>query len=391
MLLPKDDIRAPARRFDAIRNLDAAGGLYGPMMRTRVLALVVTICAAGVAMTPQPVAAREVQKAIWFSPPTNGVSEFPTYSELGVKIVELGLNWSEIAPTRPSDPTNPNDPAYRWPADADSVSQQTQMFGMQELLMVSQTPEWANGGQDPRYPPTATADYTDFLVAASRRYPAVRLWLIWSEACSHNQFLPITPQAFGKPVTPQARVQPQAYATLLDASYTTLKQLDPRNVVIGGSTWAACDIRPIDWAHYLKLPGGGRPRMDLWANNPYIVINPKQVPKAWKVSDIYGLPRLQAAIDHYFGRKPRIGLFLSEFMVPTRPDREFPIYTSERGQAKYTRDAFQISRKLGTVTALGWLHLYDRPPPPGQTEGSTGGLLRQDGTKKPAFYVFRRE
>jgi hypothetical protein len=323
--------------------------------------------------------------------PTNGVSEFPTYRQLGVKIVETSLNWADIAQTRPSEPTNPNDPAYSWPADVDSASQQAQIYGMKQLIEVSKSPAWASGNQDSRFPPTAVSDYTDFLIAASRRYPAVRLWLIWSEACSHYRFMPITPQPFGKPVTPEGRVQPQAYATLLDASYATLKQLDPTNVVIGGSTWSACDIRPIDWAHYLKLSDGSRPRMDLWANNPYIVVNPTKLPKSWKVSDIYGLPRLQAAIDHYFGKKPRIGLFLSEFTMPTGPDAEFPIYTSERGQAKYLRDAFRISRRLGTVAALGWLELYDAPPPQGATLGSIGGLLRQDGTKKPAFDVFRRE
>ena len=359
-------------------------------MRTGVISLLVVVSAAAL-VAAQPAAAREVQKAIWARGPTNGVSEFPTYRQLGVKIVESQLNWSTIARTRPSDPTNPDDPAYRWPADVDSASQQAQLFGMKQLLEVSETPGWATGGQDARYPPTATSDYTDFIVAASRRYPAVRLWLIWSEACSHFRFLPITPQPFGKPVMPAARVQPQAYATLLDASYATLKQLDPKNVVIGGGTWAACDFRPIDWAHYLKLPDGRRPRMDLWSNNPYVVIAPKQVPTAWKVSDIYGLPRLQAAIDHYFGKKPRIGLFVSEFTMPTRPDAEFPIYTSERGQAKYTKQLFDISRKLGTVAAIGWLELYDLPPVQGETEGHNGGLLHQDGTKKPAFSVFRRE
>jgi hypothetical protein len=362
-----------------------------PMMRTRILALAVAVCAAALAAAPAPVAARQLQKAIWNRGPTNGVSEFPTYQQLGVKIVETSLNWAQIAPTRPTNPTDPNDPAYHWPADVDAASQQTQIYGMQQLLEVSKTPPWANGGQDPNYPPTAASDYTDFVVAASRRYPAVRLWLIWSEACSHYRFLPITPQPLGAPVSADARVQPQAYATLLDASYATLKGLNPGNTVIGGSTWAACDIRPIDWAHYLKLPDGRRPRMDLWSNNPFIIYNPKKIKRSWKISDIYGLPRLQAAIDHYFGTKPRIGLFLSEFTVPTADDVSLALHTSERGQAKYLRDAFQISRKLGTVAALGWLELYDLPPGPGERLGSPGGLIRQDGVKKPAFSVFRRE
>jgi hypothetical protein len=40
---------------------------------------------------------------------------------------------------------------------------------------------------------------------------------------------------------------------------------------------------------------------------------------------------------------------------------------------------------------LGWLYLQDSPVPAGGTEGRFGGLLRPDGTRKPAFDVFRRE
>src|SRR3954467_162012 len=206
---------------------------------------------------------------------------------------------------------------------------------MKQLIEVSKTPSWASGNSDPRYLPTDPADYTNFLIAASRRYPSVRYWMIWSEACSQNRLQPITPQDFGTPVTADARSQPRAYAALLDASYATLKGITPDNVVIGGNSWAVCGIRPIDWAHYLKTPDGRRPRMDLWGHNPYVVYNPHKLPDDWKVTDIYHLPELQAAIDKYFGKRPRIGLFLSEFTMPTAPDVEFPLYTSERGQAIY--------------------------------------------------------
>src|SRR5256885_5583691 len=54
----------------------------------------------------------------------------------------------------------------------------------------------------------------------------------------------------------------QRYAVILDAAYGALKGIDPSNVVIGGNTWSVCDIRPLDWVRYLRLPNGDPPRLD---------------------------------------------------------------------------------------------------------------------------------
>ncbi|MFL5857291.1 MAG: hypothetical protein ACJ77L_11180 [Solirubrobacteraceae bacterium] len=376
------------------RQLASWAGTFGrpavcnlPMMRTRPLLLAALACLLTTAAAPALADAATVRKAFWAQP-----EQFPTLQELGVDIVEASLDWSQVAPTRPADATNPNDPAYHWPRAVEGDVPQAQAYGMAQTLMISKTPEWASGNPDPRFPPTSTSDFTDFLIAVSRRYPSVRHWMIWSEACSHTRFQPITLQGLGTPVTSDARFQPRPYAQLLDASYVTLKGLSRRNVVIGGSTWAVCDIRPIDWAHYLKMPNGRRPRMDMWGHNPFVVYPPRKVPEKWKVSDIYRLSELQDAIDHYFGKPhhKKIRLFLSEFEMPTGPDQDIPIHTSEGGQARFVKQAFQQARKVGAY-ALGWLYLQDQPVPAGGTEGKFGGLLRPDGTRKPAFDVFRRE
>src|SRR3954452_3579777 len=55
--------------------------------------------------------APSLKKAIWG--PTHdpaGKSLFPTYRSLGVGIYEKTVWWSEVAPTRPADPSNPQDP-----------------------------------------------------------------------------------------------------------------------------------------------------------------------------------------------------------------------------------------------------------------------------------------
>ncbi len=64
-------------------------------------------------------AATTRRKAMWGPVEMNGVSQFPTYAELGVGIYQSRLGWDTIAPQRPANSRDPADPAYRWPAEID--------------------------------------------------------------------------------------------------------------------------------------------------------------------------------------------------------------------------------------------------------------------------------
>ena len=48
-------------------------------------------------------------------------------------------------------------------------------------MLLNTAPGWANGGHEPHWAPTDPGDFADFAVAASRRYPGVRYWMIWGE------------------------------------------------------------------------------------------------------------------------------------------------------------------------------------------------------------------
>ena len=45
---------------------------------------------------------------------------------------------------------------------------------------------------------------------------------------------------------------------------------------------------------------------------------------------------------------------------------------------------------MKNIAALGWIHLYDEPPPVGGTPVINGGLITHDGKKKPGYYAFKR-
>lgn len=129
-----------------------------------------------------PAAAGAFTKAIWGDVTHDGVNQFPLYHRLGVGIYQMQLDWDQVAPTRPADARDPNDPAYEWPAEVQQALAAAAPYHIRVLLQLINAPAWANGGhagdgwspQDPR-------DFAAFAQAAARHYRSVHLWMIWGE------------------------------------------------------------------------------------------------------------------------------------------------------------------------------------------------------------------
>ena len=64
----------------------------------------------------------------------------------GATVIRTTVDWSDAAPRRPSSPRSPFDPVYRLD-DVDDLARQSQLRGMELLITIWGTPEWANGGQ----------------------------------------------------------------------------------------------------------------------------------------------------------------------------------------------------------------------------------------------------
>ena len=103
----------------------------------------------------------------------------------------------------------------------------TQLRGLESLLTIWGTPDWANGGKGANYAPTRLSDLTGFARALASRYsgrnagyPFVRFYSVWNEP-NLEQFLAPTFDKKGKPVSPLN------YAKLYRAAYTGLKGGSP--------------------------------------------------------------------------------------------------------------------------------------------------------------------
>jgi len=347
----------------------------------RLTLRVMLLGVAVIALAAAPSASARPYKMIW-GPVTlpNGASAFPTYHKLGVRVLQIDLKWYEAAPTQPANPQDPSDPAYQWPAELDQAVTAAGRYHIRLCLLVDGTPPWANGSLSPAWAPNNPADYGNFLIAAARRYPSVRLWMIWGE-----------PNRFGavnfEPMPANSPVGPRRYALILNAGYHALKSVSPANIVIGGNTWSFGQVEPADFVRWMKLPDGKPPPLDYYGHNPFgrRFPNLKQKPYFPGGRDLNDIDTLEAQLRGIYHR--RVKLWLSEYTISSNhPTDAFDFSVSRKAQARWLTAAFKLVNSVNYVAGLGWFNLIDDAPH--QSENLTNGLLTWRLKPKPAFYAY---
>ncbi len=315
------------------------------------------------------------------------VSRFPIYHDLGVRIYEDHLLWNATAPTRPRHPTDPSDPAYVWPAEVTAAVAEASRYHMRVALQIIGAPSWANGGKPWNWAPHNPRDFANFAIAAARRYPSVHLWMVWVEPSRRFNFNPLTPAPRFARLNAAQRVAPHRYARMLDAAYGALKGVSRSNLVIGGMTYTTGEISPQQWIENLRLPNGKPPRLDMYGHNPFSFRDPNlsNPPSGEQDIDFSDLGRLAKLVARYLGRPgnrhPK--LFIAEWTIPTAIGTDFNFYVDKPVQAKWIADSLRIGRRLKSIYAIGWIHLFDEPP------SSPSGLIETDGVKKPGYYAWK--
>jgi hypothetical protein len=211
--------------------------------------------------------------------------------------------------------------------------------------------------------------------------------MIWGEPSRSANFEPLTPAKPFAALNAQQQVAPHMYARILDAAYGALKSVSRSNLVIGGMTYTTGDISTAQWIENLRLPDGKPPRLDMYGQNPFSFRAPSlsNPPSPNQQIDFSDLGRLSSLVDRYLGRpgNPHPKLFLSEWTIPTMADQEFDYYVDPSVQAQWITDGLGLAQSLGSVYAVGWIHLYDDPPE------SYGGLIQTNGAKKPGYFAWQ--
>lgn len=308
-----------------------------------------------------------------------------------VSLLRTVVVWKDTAPTRPATPTDPFDPAYRLD-DVDDLVRSAQQRGIELLVTIWGTPEWANGGHAPNRPPRDPADLEDFATALADRYsgrhpgyPAVRLFSAWNEP-NLEQFL--APQFDGA----GRSVGPELYAPLARAIYDGVKRGNSDALVAIGETSPRGRDVPTNGvvqdshspARFARLLSEARPavRFDAWAQHPYPP-RPQVAPDRlvrWPRVGIGNLERFGASLDEWFDRDAT-PIWITEYAHETRPPE--PLGIDPAVQARYAEDALELAAQNPRVRMFVWFVFRDREDGLWQS-----GLLSEDSSPKPALGRF---
>jgi polysaccharide biosynthesis protein PslG len=307
-----------------------------------------------------------------------------------VSLLRTVVVWRDAAPDRPTNPVDPFDPAYRLD-DVDDLVRSAQQRGMELLVTIWGTPGWANGGLTPNRLPNDPADLENFAAALADRYsgrhagyPAVRLFSAWNEP-NLEQFLAPQFDYAGR------SVGPALYAPLARAVYDGVKSGNPEALVAIGETSPRGRDVPTNGvqdshspARFARLLSEARPavRFDAWAQHPYPP-SPHFAPARpvrWPRVGMGNLERFGAALDDWFERDDT-PIWITEYAHETLPPERLGIDPAL--QAQYAEKALELAAANRRVRTFVWFVFCDRADGLWQS-----GLLREDGTPKPALASF---
>jgi hypothetical protein len=296
------------------------------------------------------------------------------------KVARFDIFWSEVAPTRPANPVDHNDPAYDW-RRADLVINGFASARITPIISVYSTPAWAVQGRNRRvataYNPNAprAAEYARFMRAVAARYRGkARHFEIWNEP-NLKAFL-----AF------RGRASLPGYKGLVRASYPAIKQGNPRAIVIAGvggprSSTGDGSIGARQWM--LGLVNDPRVRFDAYSQHIYPARGPRfRSPAFDRVFPSWAsLPFIYEQLDR---KKKGMKLYVTEAGYTTAATPFRNVQVTPAVQNAYLRQLFNLPAvRSPRLAAVVWFNLQDNPNWP-------AGLLFADGRPKPSYASFRR-
>src|SRR6187200_694456 len=281
-------------------------------------------------------------------------------------ILRTLVTWANIAPTKPANAANSNDPAYNF-NDLDDFVRNAQAQDAEVLMTVWGTPKWANGGKTPNFLPTSMSSFQNFTKALASRYsgrtpglPFVRFYGIWNE-WNLGQFLSPQFNASGKIVSPAA------YAKLAAAGYAGIKAGSPKALVAIGETSSNGKDKPKQGSTDSTTPGtfaklvaqaNKKLKFDAWAQHPYPV--PVSQGPAQKVRypnvAFSTMKQFEKDLDKWFGRK-NIPVWITEYGNETKPGE--PKGVTEAQQAAYVPQAIAFAKKDPRIPMFVWFVFRD--------------------------------
>jgi hypothetical protein len=358
--------------------------------------------------------------------------------DAGAGIVRLAAEWPAIAsgPTKPTDPTNPASTSYDF-SSIDGAVREASAKGLKILLSVNHAPPWAEGPNRPASAATGTwqpnpSDVADFMQAVASRYsgnfdpgtggilPAVQDIEVWDEPNSGDW---LTPQFQGKTFTGA-----DLYRNILNASYKSIKSVNPNvQVVVGGTDpygdppggpypASGARERPVQfWEHVFclreqkskKKPKKGKKAAPKLVRDPNCTGSASFDVFAHHPIDNTGGGPLKSGPSRFDASTPDLGrvvtvlraaekqgtatgghhpVWVTEFWWDSKPPN--PVGASLATQARWIQQSMYLFWKAGASAAINF-QIADSNLRPNVHAGFQAGVYFQDGRPKPSLTAFK--
>jgi Cellulase (glycosyl hydrolase family 5) len=317
-----------------------------------------------------------IQDDAWLAAGTAKMSSLQerlaTLDTLGVDVVRYTLRWDHVAPLKPEEPSNPNDPAYDW-SSADAVVDGLYAHGIDVVLTFWGTPAWASAGHKPNSPPRSPSALALFARAAATRYPWVHKWEIWNEPNQVGGLKPNSPRLYVK--------------RLLNPTVAALHAIDRKNVVAGGATSPRATKTALSAVAFMRGMRRAGARFDVYSHHPYPrwfgrgrPETPLQTLPCTRWLTMAGLQCLLENVRQNFGPKH---VWLTEYAYKTNPPDRY------RGvapalQARYLAEAARRVYQAPRVDLLINFLIRDEPV----VGRWASGFFTAGEVVKPSFFSF---
>lgn len=299
---------------------------------------------------------------LYFASPAQMDAALDEMQAMGVNTVRVGIPWAGI---------NPVPGYYDW-SHSDYLINAADARGMGVLAVITTTPGYA---QNPASPgvysaPTNPADFGTFAGLAAQRYAGkVGAYEIWNE--------PNAAPFYG----PQP--DPAGYTQLLKAAYPTIKAADPNATVVGGVvgstvTYGNLTMNPVDFVDGMYKAGAAG-SFDALSFHPYQYTTPFSQGEPLPNSPLNQLEDIRALMVANGDAGKTV--WASEYGEPTA-------VASEAQQAAYLKDMLSTWRTL-SYTGPAFVYTLQDTDSSSSDPEATFGLIRSDGTWKPAAYIVR--
>jgi polysaccharide biosynthesis protein PslG len=294
--------------------------------------------------------------------------------DLGVRWVRLNVEWDAVEPSKRS---------YDWALIDyyDRAVAVARARGINVLMLVSRSPQWASGSQNRESPPADPRDLADFLRFLVPRWAGqVRAWEIWNEP-NTERFWPGGPD-------------PAAYTELLKAAYPAVKEADPNaKVVFGGVANLAAGSR---WFVNQSYAAGAKDYFDVLGWHSYSLCG--ESPDVIRYWD--GHPTRTSFVGYRYMHNQMFRLhddpkpiWLTEWGWSTSSASCASDWTSgvsEQAQADYLRRGFKTLEHDPYVQVALWYGLRNNYWQNDADElEAQFGLLRDDFSPKPSYAAFK--